>query len=143
LRVNVSESRPPLQGGSSQGFSLLEVLVATALMGLIMVVLMQGLSSATRAQEASRRNTQAILVAEKVLAEYCGGKTLEAGSYQGREGPFGFTVTIAPQYEVGELGSPQMLRCSLIQVTVTWREFGRAKSLKLETMRAVTQHKGL
>jgi general secretion pathway protein I len=143
LRVRVAESGPRFRRRSSQGFSLLEVLIATALMGLIMVVLMHLLSSGTRAQEATRRNTQATLLAESVLEEYCAGKTLEAGTFQGREGRFGFTVQVLPQYEVGELGSARMLRCSLIQVTVNWREYGRAKFLKLETMRAVTLKKGL
>ena len=50
----------------SEGFSLLEVLVATALMGLVLVVLLQVLTSALRAQEASWSHTQALLTAEKM-----------------------------------------------------------------------------
>ena len=75
--------RPP----KSEGFSLLEVLVATTIMGLVLVVLLQVLTSALRAQEASWSHTQAVLVAEKVLQENCEINTLAEGTYQGRSWP--------------------------------------------------------
>ena len=103
------ESAPdPLQGLSppapqtpgAEGFSLLEVLVATAIMGLVLVVLLQVLTSALRAQEASWGHTQAVLMAEKILQENCQINSLKAGTYQGRDGRYDYVVRVTPQDDV-------------------------------------------
>ena len=60
---------PAPRPADAGGFSLLEVLVATAIMGMVLVVLLQVLTSALRAQKASWGHTQAVLVAEKILQE--------------------------------------------------------------------------
>jgi prepilin-type N-terminal cleavage/methylation domain-containing protein len=133
---------PTPRGPGAQGFSLLEVLVATALMGLVLVVLLQVLTSALRAQEASLNYTQALLTAEKVLQENCEINTLEAGTYQGRDGQFDYVVRVIPQYELANSSSNQRVLCSLIQVTLTWRLRGQRKVLDLQTVRTVAQ-KGL
>ena len=140
-------TRNPLQGPAppaprspkSEGFSLLEVLVATAIMGLVLVVLLQVLTSALRAQEASWGNTQAVLVAEKILQENCEINTLAAGTYQGRDGRYDYVVRIIPQYELADPFADQRVLCSLIQVTLTWREWGRRKTLDLQTIRTTAQ----
>jgi prepilin-type N-terminal cleavage/methylation domain-containing protein len=130
------------RGPGSEGFSLLEVLVATALMGLVLVVLLQVLTSALRAQEASWSHTQALLTAEKVLQENCEINTLEPGTYQGRDGRYDYVVRVTPQYELANSFSDKRVLCSLIQVTVTWRVRGQRKVLELQTVRTVAQ-KGL
>jgi prepilin-type N-terminal cleavage/methylation domain-containing protein len=117
------------------GFSLLEVLVATALMGLVLVVLLQVLTSALRSQEASFRHTQAVLVAEKILEENCQINTLKAGTYQGREGHYEYLVRISPHKEWSNSLARRRILCSLIQVTLTWQERGAKKTLELQTMR--------
>jgi prepilin-type N-terminal cleavage/methylation domain-containing protein len=140
-------TRDPLQGPApgilrppeSEGFSLLEVLVATTLMGLVLVVLLQVLTSALRAQEASWSHTQAVLVAEKVLQENCEVNTLAEGTYQGRNGRYDYVVRVTPQYELAAPFADKRVLCSLIQVTLTWREWGRRKTLALQTIRTVAQ----
>jgi type II secretory pathway pseudopilin PulG len=119
----------------------LEVLVATALMGLVMVVLLQVLSMALRTQEAARGHYQAVLVAERVLQEYCLLKSLQSGVYQGQDGRFAYEVRLTIQYEVADENLAKKLRCCLIQVTVSWREGGRVRSLNLQTLRTVAQEK--
>lgn len=119
----------------AEGFSLLEVLVAAALMGLVLVVLLQLLTSALRAQSASWNHTQALLMAEKLLQENCEVNSLAAGTYQGRDGRFDYVVQVTPQYESGNPLANKRILCSLIQVTVTWQERGRRKSLQLQTVR--------
>jgi prepilin-type N-terminal cleavage/methylation domain-containing protein len=119
----------------AEGFSLLEVLVASALMGLVLVVLLQVLTSALRSQEASLRRTQAVLVAQKILEENCQINTLKAGTYQGREGSYEYVVRILPQTEWSNLLARRRILCSLIQVTLTWQERGARKTLEIETLR--------
>ncbi len=119
----------------ADGFSLLEVLVATALMGLVLVVLLQVLTTALRSQETAWRRTQAVLVAGKILEENCQINTLKAGTYQGREGQYDYVVRISPQQEWSDSLSRRRLLCSLVQVTLTWQERGAKKSLELQTLR--------
>jgi prepilin-type N-terminal cleavage/methylation domain-containing protein len=124
---------------TAEGFSLLEVLVATTIMGLVLVVLLQVLTSALRAQEASWSHTQAVLVAEKVLQENCEINSLKAGTYQGRDGRYDYLVRVTPQYELAHPFANQRVICSLIQVTLTWQEWGRRKILELQTIRTGAQ----
>ena len=141
LRISFSGERKPETGNPAplgcHGFSLLEVLVATALMGLVMVVLLQVLGSTLKAQEASRRNTQALLVAESLLQECCASRVMENRTFQGQTGRYDYQVLITPQFEVADAMGSKAFRCALIKVTVSWREMGRTKSLHLETMRSV------
>jgi hypothetical protein len=127
------------RSAGTEGFSLLEVLVAAALMGLVLVVLLQVLSSALRSQEASWGHTQAVLVAEKILEENCEINTLKAGIYQGRDGRFDYIVRITPQYELANPLSRQRILCSLIRVTLAWQERGARKTLELQTLRTGAQ----
>ncbi len=98
-----------------KGFSLLEVLVATALVGLLLVVLLQILSVIFRTEEGIWKNNQALLVAERVVQERSGASNLAAGV----SGPAGVL----------------QFRCSLIQVVVSWQERRQPKRLVLETAR--------
>lgn len=127
------------RSAGTEGFSLLEVLVAAALMGLVLVVLLQVLSSALRSQEASWKHTQAVLVAEKILEENCEINTLKAGIYQGRDGRYDYMVRITPQYELADPLSSRRILCSLIQVTLAWQERGARKTLELQTLRTGAQ----
>jgi len=121
------------------GFSLLEVLVAATLMGLTLVVILQVLTSALRAQEASRRNTEAVLVAENVLEDYGELRNYKEGTFSGREGRFDYLVRLVPQFQV-PLPAPQdkQLICYFVRVKVSWEERGKTKSLELHTLRTET-----
>jgi type II secretory pathway pseudopilin PulG len=128
------------KGEKAEGFSLLEVLVATTLMGLMLVVILEVLTSTLRAQEASRSNTQAVLAAEKVLEEFS-EKDLARGTFQGREGRFDYQVRLEPQFQVPYPGENKRLVCSLLQVMVSWKEQGKVKSLEFQTLRTTVQRK--
>jgi hypothetical protein len=109
-------------------------------MGLVLVVLLQVLTGVLRAQQAARNHTQAVLVVEKVLEQHCAAEKL-GGSYQGQEGRFVYQVSINPLYRVAAPGYERQITCTLLQVTVSWQEFGRTKSLALQTARTVEQKK--
>jgi general secretion pathway protein I len=123
----------------AEGFSLLEVMVATTLMGLVLVVLLQILTTALRCQEVSWGRTQALLVAEKVLQENCEINRLGAGTYQGRERGYEYLVQVNPQYASSAPQAGKQILCSIIQVTVTWQERGTPKVLTLQTIRTGVQ----
>ena len=134
---NKPEKSPPPASRHrvAEGFSLLEVLVATTLMGLVLVVLLQVLTSSLRCQDTTWGHTQALLEAEKVLQENCEINSLTADTYQGRNGRYEYLVQVTPQYEVADPIVDKRILCSIIQVTVTWKERGRPMTLTVQTVR--------
>lgn len=134
----------PLPWGSrkgADGFSLLEVLVATTLMGLILVVLLQVMTANLRAQSTIWGHTQAVLVADMVLEENCQINSLTEGTYQGQHGQYAYQVQISPQYKIPLPFTNRRVLCSVVQVTLFWQEWGQAKSLTLQTVRTGFERK--
>jgi Tfp pilus assembly protein PilV len=132
-------SSPAPKRCGAEGFSLLEVLVATTLMGLVMVVLLQVLMAALWCQETSWGHTQAILEAEKVLQENCELASLTEGTYRGKNGRFEYVATVTPQYELSDPMAGKRILCSIIQVTVTWQERGKPMTVTLQTIKTGVQ----
>jgi prepilin-type N-terminal cleavage/methylation domain-containing protein len=124
----------------AEGFSLLEVLVATALMGLVLFAVIQVLASALRAQEASRTNTQAVLAAQKILEEF-GDKDVARGVFNGKDGKFAYQVSLEPQFQAPYGPQDKQLVCSLLRVTLSWEERGKIKSVEFYTLRTTVQKK--
>jgi prepilin-type N-terminal cleavage/methylation domain-containing protein len=124
-----------------QGFGLMEVLVATAVMGLVLVVLLQVLTGAMRAQEAALGHARALQVAEMALQQSCNAMNLAQREYQGEDGPYRYLVRVTPQYEESNITLNRRVKCSLIQVTVSWREReGEGeRHVELETIRTVSK----
>jgi len=123
------------------GFSLLEVMVATALMALVMVGLLQVLSAGLRAQDAVQRRTYALLAAEKVLQQYCREENLASGSHRGKEGTYSYQVNIKPQYQISNKIWDFKVICYNLQVSLSWEERGQAKTLDLQTFRTISHRK--
>lgn len=128
-----------MPGAGEEGFSLLEVLIATVIMALVLVVLLQVLTAGARAREAVQNRTQAMIVADKILEEYCRAENLSAGRYQGQEGLFTYKVEIEPQYELIDARATSQVVCYLLHTTVFWKERGKIKSLGLQTIRTVAR----
>ncbi|MFZ5453096.1 MAG: type IV pilus modification PilV family protein [Thermodesulfobacteriota bacterium] len=122
----------------AEGFTLLEVMVAATLMGLVLVIILQVLTSTLQAQEASRSNTQAVMTAQMVLEEF-GAREVAEGVFQGKVGRFSYQVDVKPQFQVPYPGQNKRLVCSSLQVTLSWEERGRTKILELLTLRTTVQ----
>jgi prepilin-type N-terminal cleavage/methylation domain-containing protein len=130
----------PRRKANCQGFTLLEVMVATAIMGLVLVVLLQVLSGAMMAQETAIGHARALQTADRVLQDSCNALDMSSRQYSGQDGPYSYQVKITPQYEVAVPATlDRLVRCSLIQVTVSWPERGRTPSVSLETIRTASQ----
>ncbi len=74
-----------------QGFSLIEVLVALAILGIALGVMMPRISLGSLAAERASRTEEAVLLAEQLLTE--AGRTIPMPSGQAVEGktPAGFS----------------------------------------------------
>ncbi len=140
-RHNLKPPALPAPAAGCQGFGLLEVLVATTIMGLVLVVLLQVLTGAMRSQERTLEHSKALAVAEQALQETCNAMRLDAAQYQGQSGPYTYVVKVTPQYEFTDQTMDRRVRCALIQVTVTWLERGSGRSVSLETMRSAGQRR--
>jgi len=130
LYKGISPDRPTgscREGHGDQGFTLLEVIVATALM----------LGASVVWQGTARSRRQAAQLAEMVLGEFSYNKNLRTGNFHGQKGGYNYTVRVTPQYEAERLRYRDKIVCFLIQVEVTWRERGSNKVLQLSTMRTV------
>ncbi|MBK1722103.1 type IV pilus modification PilV family protein [Thiocystis violacea] len=119
-----------------RGFSLLEVLVAFAILAISLGVMMQIFSRATITTIASAQYSQAATLAESVLNEVGGDLPLEEGSSSG-ETPSGFqweltiqAVDVSDQYFTEPPATPYR-----VISTVLWHDAGRARSLSLQTLR--------
>ncbi len=135
-----SAPAPPRREANCQGFTLLEVMVATTIMGLVLVVLLQVLTGAMTAQETAMGHARALQTADRVLQDGCNALDLSPRQYSGQDGPYSYQVKITPQYEVTVPATlDRLVRCALIQVTVSWQERSRNPSVSLETIRAASQ----
>ena len=84
-----------------QGFSLLEVLVAMAVLALSLGVLYQAMGNGLRNLGNAGDWGRAMILAESQLNEAAARRPLQAGRESGRQGPFRWTVEVS-QYEPPE-----------------------------------------
>jgi prepilin-type N-terminal cleavage/methylation domain-containing protein len=140
MKDKVGKSRNRAEAlGEAAGFSLLEVMVATALMSLVLVMLLQVLAGGLRLRQAATTRTQAILVAEKICHDYSRPAVLKAGQYRGVEGAYSYVVEVEPQYQVVNEMLKAPIICYSLKVAISWKEFGQDRSLSLQTIRTVSQ----
>jgi general secretion pathway protein I len=130
------------------GFSLLEVLVAFAILAVSLGVLMQIFSTGALSVAVTERYSRAASLAEARLAAVGSAIPVEAGTVQGEpEDGFAWELTMIPD-DLG-LKAPSGLGDSLLSdpgqglpavpfrvlVTVLWTEGGQARHLSLSTLR--------
>ncbi len=128
-----------LKDGPDSGFSLLEVLIATTIISLTLMALLQLLLVGFKAKTSARQRTAATICAEKILQEYTAGDKVTSGKYQGELEGFQYLVQIEPQYEVPTNEANTKVRCYLIQVSIGWLEKGKTRSFALQTIRTLVQ----
>lgn len=120
----------------SRGFSLIEVLVAMAIMGLALTVLYQSSSSATRNARVASEYAEALALAESMLDAF--STQLSIGKQEsGRFGEFDWiAIAEVPQADETQNVPAEAVTTSLVQVTltVTWAGQKNARELTLQTV---------
>ena len=128
----LSSPRRPNQAG----FSLLEVLVAFAILAVIMGVLLQIFSGAAQRATLAESYLKAATLAEAKLNELGVNIPLAPGILTGEpEGGFGWTLSVEP-YPVEVLGDAGPNLMSLrVRVIVGWQESGHHHEISAATLR--------
>jgi general secretion pathway protein I len=115
------------------GFTLLEVLVAVAILGLTVVVSIQGFAAGLRLLKVSGDHQHAVLLADQKAREVV-RPTL--GSDEGSEGPYAWQRNVrlleAPDLVVP--GRPTRWKVYEITVQVSWAE---QRQVEVATLRTV------
>jgi general secretion pathway protein I len=115
------------------GFTLLEVLVALAILGLAVVAVIQGFTQGLRLLKLAGDHQQAILLADEKVREVV---LPEAGRTEGIEGAFTWQRSMRelPAPELTPVGSLPAWRVYEITVQVRW---GERRQVELSTLRTV------
>jgi len=126
----------------ARGFTLLEVIIAFALLGLALTLLLGSLSGGAKQVRDAELRTRAVLHAQSLLAETGVASPLQAGRQQGdwEQGRYHWELQVQPWAEpragnVAHATSPGTPWLAELQLQVRWgdseREQLRWRSLRL------------
>ena len=113
------------------GFTLLEVLIAFAILSVAVVAVIQGFAQGLRLLKAAGDHQQAVLLADQKTREMV---TPIEGRDQGKEGNYDWerTVTVVPAPDLTRTQATAKWRVYQIDVKVTW---GDKRGVEIVSMR--------
>lgn len=126
-----------------RGFTLIEVIVAFALLALALTMLLGTLSGAAQQVRAADRSGRAALHAQSLLDQTGVGEALQPGHSDGEfdEGRYRWSLDVSPWRDtarqdvaLADPGAPQLLQLSLL---VQWGDGGPREQLQLQSLRLV------
>lgn len=132
---------------SERGFTLLEVMVATAIMAVGIVGALELFSGSLRLAGDAERQSKATVLARSLVDEELWRDVLEVSERSGTEGGFSWSVATHPiqreligtrEQEDGGLHDLEEMGLWLIDAEVRWQSPSGEKSLRLETARIGT-----
>ncbi len=129
----VSSPRRPAAGAVEGGFTLLEVLIALAILGTAVVASIQGVGQGLRLLKAAGDQQQAIIVADQKARELL---VPTEGTENGTDGRFSWqrTARVLETPELNPANATQKWRVFQISVVVTW---DAQRRLEVSTLRTV------
>jgi general secretion pathway protein I len=137
-----------MKSSSSKGFTLLEILLAIAILGVAITVIMQQFSAGLRIARVSRTYTTATIYAKQILEEYLLAEEMEEGEASGTfDDGYVWNVSIAAYEdymeeegateEEQELYEYLPLEMFRIESVVSWVEGDKENSVALATLKTV------
>ena len=122
----------------SSGFTLLEVLVALAIMGIAVVLILQLFSANLRALSVSSDMTSAITMANARLREILTESSLkEAAWSEAKENSYPMDISISEA--LPDRTDNLSVRLLEVALTVRWQTGSKAKKLTLRTVKMVNR----
>ena len=129
---------------AARGFTLIEVIVAFAVLALALTLLLGTLSGAARQVRWADDAGRAALHAQSLLDEAGVGEALQPGQRDGEfeEGRYRWSLQVERWRDPGaqdvvlvDPGAPQLMQLTLL---VQWGEGGPRQQLRLQSLRLVT-----
>ena len=118
------------------GFSLLEVLVAFAILAMSIGILMQVFSNSMRGASVVRHYSNALIIAESQLALTVAATALAEGEESGTVDDFYDWVVAVTPYELPEEGfEATSFDPFVVTVAVSWGGDDRRRTVALNTLR--------
>ena len=137
--ANLGIRHPPSAIRNGHGFSLLEVLVATAILGFVVAAVMGGMSGSLRNLARAEGYEKAVLVARAELNRLLAEERLRPGRFEGRwDQDYRWEAVVerwnprSPNPAASGVTLPPVL---LVRFTVFWKGEGAEKSATFETSR--------
>jgi general secretion pathway protein I len=127
-----------IRSGRPRGFTLIEVIIAFALLALALTLLLGSLSGAARQIRTADDSGRATLHAQSLLAQLGVGEILQPGRKQGvfEQGRYRWALDVAPY--VDQRRSPQAVssapRLLQVQLEVEWGD-APGQRLRWQTLR--------
>ena len=115
-----------------RGFTLLEVLVAFAILALALAAIYEALSTSAARAAALADRVPALSLAESLLAEYSVRPEFKEAVLSGDDGPYHWTVTQTPQGATKDNSSRVLLND--VSVTVRWGTPSPAREWQLHRL---------
>jgi general secretion pathway protein I len=143
-RRRIACRRAPTRSDSQRGYTLIEVVVAFALLAFGMSLLLGSLTNATKQVRASDEYGRAALHAQSILDQTGVGEALVVGERGGalENGRYRWEMSVtpyvdpsAPPRQTEILGAPRLLQLDL---TLRWGEAGPRQTLQLRSLRLIT-----
>lgn len=127
---------------SYQGFTLMETLVALAVLGIALAVIMELFSGGLRSGRISEDYTRAALYGREKMEEILSSSLLEEGESVGelREG-FRWKASVSRLVPPEEEAEKTPFNIYRIEVHILWGDEGREKSFDLSTMKITAKAK--
>ena len=126
---------------SSRGFTLLEVIVAIAILGIAVAVVMQLFSADLRAISTSGDYVAAATRAEAEMRNVLDDKNLREASFSETTSD-GYRIDVSVAQALKERTENLQVRLLRIDLTVHWTKGTKEKSLTLSTMKIVNKQAG-
>ena len=123
-----------------RGFTLIEVVVAFAILALSLGALYESFGGSLRRGSSARQQELAALRAESLLSEFRATNGLLPQQKSGRDEDLGFSWRITAKPYPAELSEHSHLSAESVEVEVRWREKGPAVTLRsVELLRKASQ----
>lgn len=142
-----------MKPSSQHGFTLLEIVVAIAILGVALTVIVQQFSAGLRIGHTSRTYTTATAYAKQKLEEFQLVEEMEEGEEAGDfDDGYTWKVSILPYEVFMEEGGTEEdaesfellpLEMYRLESVVSWMEGGNEKSVSLVTLKTVKKKEGL